>query len=136
MSLDVVQRGQLVKDKNGCRLCLSLSHVGVDECPLEAMPGKCSVDGCDESHSSMVHGCHIAGISTHARSTLKNITMQSPDVNPSEIVNQYSSRIMDLNQNVLLIKVKKTTVIAFWDTGSTISLICKTSKIDWCSDII
>ena len=85
MSLDVVQRGQLVKDKNGCRLCLSLSHVGVDECPLEAMLGKCSVDGCDESHSSMVHGCHIAGISAYVRSSPINVIMQSPDVNFSII---------------------------------------------------
>ena len=58
MSVDVVQRGQLVKDKNECKLCLSLTHAGIDECFLEAMLRECSVDGCDESHSSMMHGCH------------------------------------------------------------------------------
>ena len=74
----------------------------------------------------MVHGYHIVGIS--ACSTLKNITLQALDVNSTEIVTQYCSGNVDLNQNILLLieqcKVKKNTVIAFWDFGSTISLVC------------
>ena len=81
------------------------------------MLGKCSVDGCDETHSSMMHGSHIADISAHLCSSLRNVTMQSPDENSTNVDTQPSSGTVEFNQNVLLlieqIKVKKTTVITF-----------------------
>ena len=58
----VKERGQIVKDTNGCKLCLSISHAG-KPCPFESEWGTCNINGCTEYHSRLVHGCAIQGIS-------------------------------------------------------------------------
>ena len=141
LRMSVVQRGNVVRDTNGCKLCLSLSHPN-QPCPFETQWGPCPVDGCNEIHSKFIHGCGIAGISASARPT--NIIVQSPEPSTTEITaaiesttSEQSSELnsterglpVDLNRNVLLliqkIRTKKGPVISFWDSGSTISLISK-----------
>ena len=57
----VDERGRLVKDAFGCKLCLSTSHQG-EPCPFETLWGQCGIDGCDMCHSRLLHGCTIQGI--------------------------------------------------------------------------
>ena len=126
--MDVMERGQLVKDTGGCKLCLSLSHPGIEECPLEPTFGKCTVNGCTESHSFLVHGCKIQGISAHARVILTNVNIQSTTHDATVQDIRHTSGATNLNRNVLLlierIKIETTYVLTFWDSGSTISLVC------------
>ena len=63
-SMNVNQRGKVVLDSNGCKLCLSTSH-GTDPCPFEATWEKCNIDGCQLYHSRLIHGCTIAGFNAH-----------------------------------------------------------------------
>ena len=78
-----------------------------------------------------------ASISAHVRLSPKNGTMQSPNEKSTNVGTQNSSGTVNLNQNVLLlieqIKVKITPAITFWDSRSTISLVCtdfvKRSKV-------
>ena len=81
LSMDVVERGNLVKDTCGCKLCLSLSHVGEPDCPLESKFGKCTFVGCAESHSHLVHGCKIPGITCHACILPTNVNLHPSDSN-------------------------------------------------------
>ena len=107
LSMSVVDRSNIVKNTGGCKLCLSLSHVG-QVCPFEGT-WTCSVTDCNDPHSFLVHGCAIEGISLAA---LTSSIKSAP--NPSK-------------KHVLLLiqKVKTETgyVITFWDNGSTIALI-------------
>ena len=129
LRMTVVERGNVVRDKNGCKLCLSISHIG-QPCPFEARWGPCPVDGCNEIHSKLVHGCNIPGISAAVRPT--NMSLQQP-VDSNNTVSSNSDNIgntnSELNRNVLLliqkIRTKKGPVVSFWDSGSTISLISK-----------
>ena len=102
-SKTVVERGQLVKDMNACKFCLSLSHPGVP-CPFLSQWGPCGINGCTDHHSRMVHGCGIQGIS-----------MQ---------VFKYNNR----NSTLLLVQTVETTygdALGFFDNGSTITLIAR-----------
>ena len=107
LGMSVVDRGNLVKTTGGCKLCLSLSHVG-QPCPFEGT-WTCSVNDCNDPHSFLIHGCGIQGVSLAALSSSAKST-PTPSKN-----------------NVLLLiqKVKTETgyVITFWDNGSTIALI-------------
>ena len=107
LSMSIIERGNVVKDTNGCKLCLSISHIG-QPCPF-ADTWSCSVNDCEDRHSFLVHGCGIQGISLGARTGLE----KSPPTG--------------LNKNVLLLiqRVKTDTgyLITFWDNGSTIALI-------------
>ena len=55
LSKSVEERGRLVKDTGGCKLCLSLSHIG-KVCPWETKWNPCGVDNCKELHSRLIHG--------------------------------------------------------------------------------
>ena len=107
LSMSVVDRGTLVKNTGGCKLCLSLSHVG-QVCPFEGT-WTCSVTDCTDPHSFLVHGCGIQGISLAA---LSSSVKSAPTPSRKHVL-------------LLIQKVKTETgyVITFWDNGSTIALI-------------
>ena len=60
------ERGQLVKNENGCRLCLSKSHIG-KPCPFENKWQACNINGCTGKHNRLVHDSGVVGISCHVR---------------------------------------------------------------------
>ena len=101
-------RGQLVKDTNACALCLSTNHIG-QPCPFLDKWDKCGVNGCDKSHSRLVHGCTIKGIGCHA--SITNVVAAACQV----------------NQTLLLFELVQTEngqwITVFWDGGSTLSLV-------------
>ena len=95
------ERGKIVKDTGGCKLCLSKSHPNAP-CPFESKWGPCKVDGCQEFHSKLVHGCGVPGISMHTYS--------------------YKS----ISHTLLLIQDVRTptgNVKVFWDNGSSLALV-------------
>ena len=108
---NVEERGQLLREKNWCKLCLSTSH-GANPCPFEATWQKCGVDGCQLSHSKLVHGCTIPEINCHAIAV--NASVSTPG---------------SPGQTLLLIEKIKTSdgasIISFWDNGSTITLVSR-----------
>ena len=109
LSKTAAERGQLVKELDACKLCLSLSHIG-KSCPWESKWDPCKVDGCKEYHSRLVHGSNIQGVSYHIK-TSDNGTEQETDQNTLLLI-----------QNI---KSEKGEVLTFWDNGSTISLVSK-----------
>ena len=104
--LSVEEKGQLIKDKNACKLCLCDSHQN-KPCPFEATWGKCDIDGCDQFHSRWVHGCTIQGIGCFAQICLS----------------------VSATETLLLIQYVDTlngdSAILFWDGGSTLTLVSK-----------
>ena len=109
----VDERGQLVKDLNACKLCLSTSHIG-QPCPFEATWSKCDVPGCDKFHSRLLHGCTIQGVICFALETC--------------------STNISSNQTLLLIQSISTThiteAIGFFDGGSTLTLVSRSYALD------
>ena len=104
-----IERGQLIKDLDACKLCLSLSHVGMP-CPWEAKWNPCNVSGCQEYHSRLVHGCNIQGVSYHIKTSNSGVNQET---DPNTLL---------LIQNVRSVREK---ILIFWDNGSTISLVSK-----------
>ena len=103
LSKTVEERGKIVQDCSGCKLCLSISHVG-QPCPFVDKWQKCNIQGCQESHSRLLHGCSLQ-LSFHMHITH-----------------------CDSTTPLLLIQVVDTSsgdMIIFWDNGSTIALISK-----------
>ena len=102
----VEERGQLVKDLNGCKLCLSISHQN-NPCPFELTWSKCGINGCTQFHSHLVHGCTIQGIGCFAEICLSLAT----------------------SQTLLLIQYVEmldgSFAVVFWDGGSTLTLVSK-----------
>ena len=72
LSKTAEQRGQLVKDQNGCKLCLSKSHVG-KPCPFEQKWQPCGIQGCQHKHNRLVHGSGVVGISCHVQGQIQQI---------------------------------------------------------------
>ena len=108
LAKSVDERGSVVKDAGACKFCLGTSHVG-QPCPFEATWSKCDVPGCNQFHSRLLHGCQIQGIGCFV----------------AEICNQN----LTANQTLLLIQSISTThiteTIAFWDGGSTLTLVSR-----------
>ena len=106
LSKSVEERGKVVKDANGCKLCLSISHTG-KPCPFESTWGKCGINNCDQFHSRLVHGCTIQGIGCYV-----------------EICMSVSA-----TETLLLIQCVDTQnggrAVVFWDGGSTLTLVTK-----------
>ena len=95
------ERGEIVKNAGGCKLCLSVSHIG-SPCPFESKWGVCGINQCTKHHSRFLHGCTIPEIACHATITILR------------------------NHVLLLIQIVNTTtgnVLTFWDNGSSIGLI-------------
>ena len=110
LAKSVQDRGQLVKDKQACALCLSINHIN-QPCPFAETWQKCDVAGCNKPHSRLVHGCTIQGIGCHAAA------------------NVVFSLACQINETLLLFEYIKTAngsrIVAFWDNGSTLSLVTK-----------
>ena len=108
LSKTVDERGSIVKDAGACKFCLSTSHSG-QPCPFEATWNKCDVQGCNQSHSRLLHGCQIQGICC--------------------FVGEMCNKNLAANQTLLLIQSINTThitkTVAFWDGGSTLTLVSK-----------
>ena len=102
------ERGEIVKNSNGCKLCHSQSHVG-ERCPFESSWGACKINGCNEYHSYLIHGCGIQGISMHVQ-------------NNSEDKDFSNSNVLLLVEKV---KTMKGNILTVWDTGSTIALVAR-----------
>ena len=104
----VDERGSIVKDAGACKFCLSLSHTG-QPCPFEATWNKCDVQGCNQAHSRLLHGCQIQGICC--------------------FVGEMCNKNIVNNETLLLIQSINTThitkTVAFWDGGSTLTLVSK-----------
>ena len=103
LAMTAPERGKIVKDTGACKLCLSLSHPNAP-CPFAEKWGPCNLQGCTEHHSRLVHGCGIQGISMH------------------------TYRYENLSATLLLIQSIRTVtdeVKAFWDNGSTLTLVAK-----------
>ena len=112
-AMSVDERGKILKDTKGCKLCLSSSHIG-KPCPFEdKWTNKCGVDGCKESHSKMIHGCKVQGILCF---TWSCNTQQE---------NYSTGGTLLLIEKV---KTKRSFIVTFWDNGSTIALVSK----DYC----
>ena len=103
------ERGEIVKSTDGCKLCLSRSHVG-EKCPFESTWGACKINGCNEYHSHLLHGSGVTDIAMHASNSDKQNDPKA-------------------NSNVLLLVEKVKTnnghILTFWDSGSTIALVAK-----------
>ena len=108
LSKSVDERGSIVKDAGACKFCLGTSHSG-QPCPFEATWSKCGVQGCDQPHSRLLHGCQIQGISC--------------------FVAEMCNKNISANQTLLLIQsistAHVTETIAFWDGGSTLTLVSR-----------
>ena len=109
LAKSAIERGQLIKDLDACKLCLSLSHVGMP-CPWEAKWNPCNVSGCQEYHSRLVHGCNIQGVSYHIKTSNSGVNQET---DPNTLL---------LIQNV---RSEREKILTFWDNGSTISLVSK-----------
>ena len=105
-SKSVEERGQLIKDANACKLCLSDTHQN-QPCPFEAIWGACGINGCDQFHSRLVHGCTIQGIGCFAQICL------SASATETLLLIQYVDTL------------RGERAIVFWDGGSTLTLISK-----------
>ena len=102
-SKSVDERGKIVIDAGGCKLCLSTAHKG-QPCPFVGQWQNCGVDNCQEPHSRLLHGCALQ-LSFHM-----------------QILQPHSSTPL------LLIQINDTSngdMIVFWDNGSTIALISR-----------
>ena len=97
--------GKLVKDSNGCKLCLTTSHQG-KPCPFESTWEKCGVNGCDMFHSRLLHGCTIQGIGCFAEICL------SVSASETLLLIQY-------------VNTERGSRVVFWDGGSTLTLVSK-----------
>ena len=97
------ERAQLVKDLGACCLCLAITHKG-NPCPRKG-EWKCDESGCDQPHSKLLHGTIVTGL-----------------VCSLQIV----TSITNEPRTLLLLQTVTATggeIFAFWDSGSTISLI-------------
>ena len=116
LSKTAEERGQLVKDLEACKLCLSLSHVG-QSCPRESSWNPCDVDSCGEMHSRLLHGAP-ALLSMHIRQLQVSTSSEKRDVTK----NTNEKRTLLLMQDI---RSGKGMAFTFFDNGSGISLVSK-----------
>ena len=107
------ERGQLVKDKQGCPLCLSISHIN-QPCPFEPTWQKCDIGGCGKSHSRLLHCCTIVGFGAHISAPANNFS-----------VSCHINETLHLFESVKVKTTSKSHIITFWDNGSQISLVTR-----------
>ena len=107
MSKTPDERGEVVKNLDACKLCLSLAHVGQD-CPWEDKWKPCGVSGCDKFHSRTLHGAKSFSIQ------LIHTTLQTQT--------SIETRTLLLMQEV---SEEGSKLFIFWDNGSTISLVSR-----------
>lgn len=122
LSKTVAERGKIVKDVKGCKLCLSVSHPG-SPCPFELKWKPCGEGGCTGLHSRLIHGCGIPELSCHIRYTVSNLT---PTDTTSEELTCSAAQYQHENNTLLLIQSSRTATgkgTLFWDDGSTLCLV-------------
>ena len=109
-AMSVEERGQLVKDLQACKLCLSVSHVG-KECPFEDKWNPCNENGCLGMHSRLLHNAPA----------LKNMHIHQLQVSTVRS-EKNEKRTLLLMQEIIADNGKAFT---FWDNGSGISLVSR-----------
>ena len=117
----VAERGKIVKDLNGCKLCLSVSHIG-NPCPFENTWQPCNTNGCTGKHSRLIHGCGIPEFSCHIR---YNIT-QPTGASEAEELSCSAAQRPAANSTLMLVQSTRTAsgeATVFWDDGSTLCLV-------------
>ena len=107
----VEERGQLVKDLNACKLCLTITHIG-EPCPREPDWNPCDVGECNEMHSRLLHGAPA----------LLTMHIQQQQVTVASKSCKKEARTLLLMQDIPSPKGK---VFTFWDNGSSISLVSR-----------
>ena len=106
LSMTVEDRGELVKSSDGCKLCLSTFHQK-QPCPFENLWQKCGVQGCQESHSRLLHGY----------TKIATFHIQRCNFQFGE-----SSTPLLLMQEIA---TPRGSIVGFWDGGSTLCLISR-----------
>ena len=101
-NMNAQERGKVVKDTGGCKLCLSVSHIG-SNCPFEGKWKNCDVGGCNKPHNKLVHGA-------------TEIACGTIQYQPKE-----SSTLLLIHD----VRTSSGKIRTFWDDGSTLSLIAK-----------
>jgi hypothetical protein len=94
----VNERGQLVMERQACKLCLSTSHIG-QECPHIAHWDPCGVNGCNQHHSRLIHGANVAGLFHIEREDSHTLLL------------------------IQTINSEYGPMVTFWDNGSQITLV-------------
>ena len=103
---NVEERGTLVKNAKGCKLCLSTFHQG-QPCPFLNKWQKCDVQGCQEAHSRLLHGYTQIATFHIQRCNLQFGESSAPLLLMQEIATPQGS------------------IVGFWDGGSTLCLISR-----------
>ena len=106
----MAERVEIMKKTNGCHLCLSINHIG-KPCPWISKWGACKLGGCQKYHSRLLHEAEEQGL-------LSNLPR-----------NETSCSLNIDNGTLLLVQVIPTVtdgeLVAFFDNGSTVSLVSK-----------
>ena len=105
------ERAEIVKATKGCPLCLSISHVD-KPCPWTSKWEPCKVDNCEQYHSHLLHEAAIQGLMN------MHVTYEE-NVNSTEKLGNHSLLLMQQ------IQTEKGPIHAFFDNGSTITLVSK-----------
>ena len=58
------KRASIVKERNGCKLCLCMAHIG-KPCPWEEKWGPCKYANCGKYHSHLLHEASTKGLLLH-----------------------------------------------------------------------
>ena len=80
------ERASLVKETKGCRICLSISHLG-NPCPFKVRWGPCEFTGCGKFHPHLLHDAENKGLLMCANSppvesaSVKSTLIANSDVN-------------------------------------------------------
>ena len=118
------ERAAVVKESNGCHFCLSTDHLG-KPCPWIERWSPCNKAGCGKYHSHLLHDAHSTGLLMVVNASTPSITA-SPTITATSMT---SSTAVPSNNVLLLIQEVATEtshLLAFFDNGSTISLVSKT----------
>ena len=102
------ERGKIVKDLSGCRLCLSTSHVG-QRCPFEDTWKGCDISGCGVKHSRLLHGCGIPEFSMHVQ--VFNVSVVARDRDEEENTDHTPQTFTYNNKNNTLLLMQEHSPI-------------------------
>ena len=120
------ERGKIVKDAGGCKLCLSTSHPG-SPCQFESKWKPCGEAGCTAHHSRLIHDCGIPELCCHVRYTVSTTATPTPteETNTEEVACS-AAQSQHGNNTLLLIQSSRTATgkaTLLWDDGSTLCLV-------------
>ena len=111
------ERAEIVKGANACPFCLSTHHIG-NPCPWKDKWDACKIDQCGKHHSHLLHEAEVQGFISSFASQI-------------HLSNTAAGEILQVGTllQVQKIPTMKGDASAFFDLGSTISLVARSYVI-------